>query len=85
MKMARRKDWRCLNNLDRPMKPFWHGNLYGIIDPLPGSMTIAYNRPWYRGWYFINGMNTAYLDDPEGRYVGPAVYARPKIIGRNVR
>jgi hypothetical protein len=64
--------------VNKQLKPFWLGwkrgsRNYGIRDNL--AITIAHNRPWYRGYYYVDGWNTEFPGDAEGRYYYRSVKA----------
>jgi hypothetical protein len=61
---------------DPQKKPFWVDRYtYGIRDVF-GNIVCRSERPRYRGQFYMNGINTGYLDDPEGRFIPGPVYAR---------
>ena len=50
-----------------------------------GGWTWSSNRrerPALRGMFHVNFTDTAYLDDPAGRFMGPRVRAATVVVGR---
>jgi len=66
-------------------KPFHVGHRkgqrhYGIRHQ--GSISIRDDRPWYKGWFWLNGVNTNFLWDKEGRYMR-AAYGFMRVVGKS--
>jgi hypothetical protein len=45
------------------------------------TISVLHDRPWYAGWFWVNGRNTAHLWDKEGRYMRKS-YGFTRVIGK---
>lgn len=64
------------------IKPFYCGfnrfqRVYGLREK--DAISCRDNRPFYRGMYFMDGVNTHYLWDREGRYINRRIKGTRKI------